>query len=362
MKRGKADCLPFGIDRNIGTDLVDQIVGKVALAIDNGSLVDGAQLPGIRQLAKGLEVSEITVRRAVKELCGRGLLQARTRVGLTVCGVGRRSWRGVVVGVRTSYDSGVYYANVLEGTLSSALTRRGWLFARMEWTDAARGADILGPLKCFSPALVVASFPPPAMLAELERSGVPFVQIWGEKTSAKARLAAKPCADAALAELAGTLASHGVRKVISVYAFLEGIDCGTVLRRAGFSVRPMRIRSLDGYRQPENAQRAALEMFDQLLSKGPLDADAVVFNDDYLAAGALSAFHRHGVRIPEDVRLATLSNYGLGPVHFRPLTRIEIDPIRHGREIAENLLKILDGEDVPQQMKLKLTFKAGESA
>ena len=110
------------------------------------------------------------------------------------------------------------------------------------------------------------------------------------------------------------------------------------------------------------AQRAALETFDRLLSKGPIGVDAVVFNDDYLAAGALSAFDRHGVRMPEDVRLATLSNYGLGPVHFRPLTRIVSDPIRHGREIAENLLKMLDGEDVPQQMKLKLTFKAGESA
>ena len=44
------------------------------------------------------------------------------------------------------------------------------------------------------------------------------------------------------------------------------------------------------------------------------------------------------------------------------MTRIVIDPIRHGREVAENLLKILDGEDVPRQMKLELTFKEGESA
>ena len=364
VKRGKADCLPFGVDRNLGTDLVDQIVGNVSLAIGNGTLANGTQLPGIRQLAKTLDVSEITVRRAVKELCGRGLLQARSRVGLTVCGGGSRSWRGVVVGVRSSHDAGMYYANVLEGALASALMRRGWMFARMEWPDAASKSktDAMGILKCFSPALVVASFPPPAMLAVLERSGIPFAQIWGEKTSAKSRLAAKPCADSALAGLATTLASHGVRKILSVYEFLEGIDCGKALRQAGFSVQPMHIRSLNGYRQPESMQRAALETFDRLLSRGPLGVDAVVFNDDYLAAGALSAFDRHGVRMPEDVRLATLSNYGLGPVHFRPLTRIVIDPIRHGREVAENLLKILDGEDVPRQMKLELTFKEGESA
>ena len=355
--------LPFSVDRNLGVDLVEQIVGGVSLAVGSGTLAHGDTLPGIRRMAKELSVSEIVVRRAVKELCCRGILQARTRVGLTVCG-GRRSWQGIVVGVRSSHDAGMYYANVLEGALASALMRRGWMFARMEWPDGPDKSktDVVGILKCFSPALVVASFPPPAMLSVLERSGIPFAQIWGEKTSAKARLAAKPCADSALAGLAATLAAHGVRKILSAYGFLEGIDCGKALRQAGFSVLPMRIHPLDDYAQPESVQRAALETFDRLLSKGPLNADAVVFNDDFLAAGALSAFDRHGVRMPEDVRLATLSNYGLGPVHFRPLTRIEIDPIRHGREVAKNLLKILDGENVPQQMKLELTFKEGGTA
>ena len=138
------------MDRNLGTELVDQIVGNISLAIGNGTLANGAQLPGIRQLAKALGVSEITVRRAVKELCRRGLLQARTRVGLTVCGGGSRSWRGVVVGLRAAHDSGMYYANVLEGTIASALMRNGWLFAKMEWPDASRGTDILEALKCFA--------------------------------------------------------------------------------------------------------------------------------------------------------------------------------------------------------------------
>ena len=364
VKRGKADCLPFGVDRNLGTDLADQIVGNVSLAIGNGSLENGAQLPGIRRLAKELDVSEITVRRAVKELCGRGLLQARPRVGLTVCG-GGRSWRGVVVGVRSAYDSGMYYANVLEGAISSALMRRGWLFARMEWPDAPGKAatDVMGILKCFSPALVVASFPPPAMVEALGRSGIPHAFVWPPaKTSAKARLLVRVGADVALSKLAATFAAHGVRKVLSVYQHVSGIDFTTALKSAGLSVRSMRVCPLNGYLQPESVQRAALETFDRMLSKGPLGADAVVFNDDFLAAGALSAFDRHGVRMPDDIRLATLSNCGLGPVHFRTLTRLEIDPIRHGNEIAENLLKILDGEAVPRQMEVELTFKKGESA
>ena len=210
--------------------------------------------------------------------------------------------------------------------------------------------------------MVVALFPTQAMMNELERSSVPFVQVWSRKPSRKACLVAKPCADAALAELAATFSAHGVRKVLSVYQTAGGVDCDTALRQAGFSVRTMRIRPPVDYVLPENVQRAALESFDKMLSKGPLAADAVVFNDDYLTAGALTAFDRHGVRIPEDIRLATTSNYGLGPVYFRALTRLEVNPVRHGRGIAENLLKILDGADVPQQMKMEVTFEEGETA
>ena len=36
MKGRRADSLPFGVDRNLGTELVDQIVGNISLAIGNG--------------------------------------------------------------------------------------------------------------------------------------------------------------------------------------------------------------------------------------------------------------------------------------------------------------------------------------
>ena len=356
--------LPFRVDRNLGVDLVEQIVGGVSLAVGSGALAHGATLPGIRRMAKELLVSEIVVRRAVKELCRQGVLQARTRVGLTVCGGGKRSWRGVVAGILPAHDAGMYYANVLEGAISSVLMRNGWLFARMEWPDSSKGTgtDVAGLLKCLSPALVVALFPSPAMLNALDRSGLPFVQVWTKKRSRKARMCIRPCADAALSKLAATFAAHGVRKVLSVCQHVSGIDCTTALKGAGFSVRKLYISPLDGYAQPESVQRAALEAFDRLLSKGPIDADAVVFNDDYLTAGALSAFERHGVRVPEDIRLATTSNRGLGPVHYRILTRIEVDPVRHGQEIAENLLKMLDGKTCTPEMSIETTFEEGETA
>ena len=356
--------LPFGVDRNLGIDLVEQIVGGVSLAVGSGALAHGASLPGIRRLAKELSVSEIVVRRAVKELCRKGVLQARTRVGLTVCGDGRRSWRGVVAGIRPAHDAGMYYANVLESTIASVLMQNGWLFARMEWAEPSggAGADVTGLLKCLSPALVVALFPSPAMLNVLDRSGLPFVQVWTKAKSRKARMAIRPCADTALSKLVSAFAAHGVRKVLSVCQHISGIDCTTALKNAGFLVRKMRISPLEGYLQPESVQRAALETFDSMLSKGPLAADAVVFNDDYLTAGALTAFDRHGVRVPEDIKLATTSNRGLGPVYYRKLTRLEVDPVRHGQEIADTLLKMLDGGEYVPEMYIDATFEKGDTA
>ena len=364
MKHGLSACLPFGVDRKLGTSLVDQIVGGVTLAARNGVLSDGDMLPGIRKLAKILSVSEIAVRRAVKELCCRGVLQARPRVGLTVCAGGKRAWRGVVAGILPAHDAGMYYANVLEGTIASELMKNGWLFARMEWPDTSSGADtdVAGLLKCLAPALVVALFPSPVMLNALDRSGLPFVQVWTKAKSRKARMYIRPCADEALSRLATTFAAHGVRNVLSVCQHVSGIDCTTALKKAGFSVRKMYVEQLDGYAQPESVQRAAFEVFDRLLSKGSIAADAVVFNDDYLTAGALSAFERHGVRVPEDIRLATTSNRGLGPVYFRDLTRIEVDPLRHGQKIADSLLKMLDGKECALELSIVATFEEGETA
>ena len=46
--------------------------------------------------------------------------------------------------------------------------------------------------------------------------------------------------------------------------------------------------------------------------------DVLFFVDDYIASGAMVALLHEGVRIPEDVRVASLYNKGLGPV--APLT------------------------------------------
>ena len=69
--------------------------------------------------------------------------------------------------------------------------------------------------------------------------------------------------------------------------------------------------------------------------------DVLLFRDDYVARGALSALLSAGVRIPEEVRVVTLSNRGNCPVFPKTLARIEIDPVRCGIVNAEHVLSAL---------------------
>ncbi len=69
--------------------------------------------------------------------------------------------------------------------------------------------------------------------------------------------------------------------------------------------------------------------------------------DDYLMRGALTAILEAGLRIPDDIRLATWANRGLGPMFSRPFSRMEMDPVEAGRIVADALLAYLRGGAFP---------------
>ena len=110
----------------------------------------------------------------------------------------------------------------------------------------------------------------------------------------------------------------------------------------------------------ECIQRAGLQTFEKMLANGGVKEDAVVCNDDYLAAGMLSAIDRKGVAMPQGIRFATLANKGLGPVHAQDLTRIEYDPAQSGVRIGEAVSTYLDtGKVTP--CSIAIAFKRGET-
>ena len=362
MGREKDFTPPFAVMRQIGTSMEDQLVSGFARAIQGGEYADGARLPGVRNLAVAFGVSEITIRNAVKRLCREGLLAARPRVGLTVCASGGRSWRGSVLGIKAG-PPGMYFTGVLENGMSSVLRRNGWIYTSVEVSPQMKEADAATiDMMLDSSIKIVVLFKASSQLAAyVARSGVPFVEVRAHGNSKEAVFSVGDDLTGALSELARAMLSAGVKTVLSVYQHpaVRNAFAGE-LERAGMKIRRLFVRPLGGRNVQECVQRAGLQMFDKMISKDGIKEDAVVCSDDYLAAGILSAFDWHGVRMPKDIRFATLSNKGLGPVHMQDLTRVEYDAERSGVRIGEAVSTYLEtGKATP--CSISIAFKRGET-
>jgi len=362
VKRGKDFKAPFAVLRQIGTSMEDQLVSGFTCVIRSGMYANGTSLPGVRKLAVAFGVSEITIRNAVKRLCRDGLIAARPRVGLTVCAPGSRSWRGSVLGIKAG-PPGMYFASVLENSMASVLRRNGWLYTSVEVSPQMDDADVttLNMMMDASVRFVVLLAASPQVVAYVSKLGIPFIGARSEKVSGETAFAIGSDLSGALSELAQAMRSAGVRNVLSVYQHPSVRNSfADRLENEGMKVRRMFVRPVGGRNVQECIQRAGLQAFNRILSNGGVKEDAVVCNDDYLAAGILSAFDWHGVRMPQDIRFATLSNKGLGPVHMQDLTRIEHDPAQSGARIGEAVLVYLEtGKAKP--CSIAVMFKRGET-
>jgi GntR family transcriptional regulator len=65
--------------------IYEQIVNQIKLAIINKEIKQGEALPSIRGLAKDLQISVITTKRAYEELEQQGLIYSVTGKGFYVC-------------------------------------------------------------------------------------------------------------------------------------------------------------------------------------------------------------------------------------------------------------------------------------
>ncbi|MBQ3809323.1 MAG: substrate-binding domain-containing protein, partial [Kiritimatiellae bacterium] len=128
------------------------------------------------------------------------------------------------------------------------------------------------------------------------------------------------------------------------------------------AVRRLAFPAPPGPGRIEAIQRLALEGFASRLASGwrPGD-DVLLFTDDFLASGALTALSAAGLRAPEDFRAASFANAGFGPVYPRPLTRLEMDPRAHGAAAAGLLLGFLSGRPIPPDAAIRSSYRRGET-
>ena len=75
---------PFRLDASSGVPFYRQIIDQVLLAVADGRLKSGAQLPTVRQLAVDLSINLNTVGKAYREMEIRGIVETQQGTGTFV--------------------------------------------------------------------------------------------------------------------------------------------------------------------------------------------------------------------------------------------------------------------------------------
>lgn len=347
--------LPFSVDRKSPHPLVDQVVMGVKRAVDFGRFKVGDTIPGTRDLAEMLGVSRIVTRQAVRRLADNGYLNPRPGVGCVVLNRGVKLWKGSVLFVMHG-SKGYYYMNAFADELTMILAKEGWRLIRVLTKNSdcslldleiSHGADF---------ALVM--FENETAVRRLRRAGIPFASVGVPVDGCVFHVHYRR--EAALEAAIGKLKSAGVRTAWQVGFEPQPVEL-SVLRRAGFACREFVVgrKPQCGFR---DATSAAYAWFSAVFDKGnPKIPDFIYFTDDSVCQGAVLAFLRSGVRIPDDVKVLSWSNNGRTPYACDPIGYALISTLDNAVSVAGNLLAFLANARFSPVVELPTSLVPGSS-
>lgn len=357
----------FYLDRSRRGDLACQVAAGLRTAISTGFYQTGEIIPPVRDLAEILEVSKGIAEQAVAKLREEGLISPRPAVGSVVCAPDRPLWKGQVLIVVP--PAGNIFNNSLSAVIRDEFTSNGYLAQTVTVPRGANGKFDFSLLELMlrqQNDLVVQLHDKRAIARWLSDHGVPFVR-W---TSDAVRRLPHGCKgvvrwslDSANAAFATHCRELGLKKVTIVAAW-DSDSVVKALHEENISTTLWSVATPPGASGTVVAQ-CALEFM-----KAKLDElrdepfpEILFVDDDYIASGALIAMLWAGVRIPEDVRVATFatSSCGSGLVFPMTLTRMEVDPIACGRTIAGTVLTYLRTGRFPSGVTIGPRYIKGET-
>lgn len=352
----------FSLDRSRRGDLARQVSAGLRMAIRTGFYRRGEILPPVRDLAEIFEISKGVAEQAVAMLREEGLISPRPAVGSVVLG-GGKLWRGNVLFVSRTCGY-TYYDDVFTATLRARLVKAGWVFTQTAVPKGADGDIDVSELDLHltgQVTLAVVMFNSPEVVRLLSRAGVPFVSLGVEKSCRR-----KGCVgyvrydrSKAVAGLVAAVREVGVKTALQV-GWEDFDDVGAALKSAGVRTRGWNVRIPPGAAMPSAVSFAVRDAFLRRLDSFKMP-DLLYFSDDYACAGALAALTLGGVRIPEDVRVVTWSNFGNEPVYGKNLTRMEMNPSDDAEKFAAALLSRLEGRAGGFSLVLGPNFIKGDT-
>jgi LacI family gluconate utilization system Gnt-I transcriptional repressor len=199
----------------------------------------------------------------------------------------------------------------------------------------------------------------------LKRAGVPVVESW-EWTEKPIDLLVGFSNRAAIRVVVEHLVARGRRRLVFSGVMRRG-DPRAIQRREGF------VEAVTAHFPAEKPRLALIDAAPLAIRTGAdalqlarstyPDLDAVVFSSDLLAAGALLACGRQGIRVPDDLAITGFGDFEIASELSPALTTIAVPTRRIGSEAGRLLLQSMRGEaiDVPK-LDLGFELKARESS
>ena len=363
--------LPFRVDRNLRTNLVDQVVDGFHQAIRSGIYRPGDTLPTIRALAPALGVSVRVTAAAVKALTAEGLVAPRPRLGSVVLPRNATLWNGTVVLILL--DGYGYSLTEMSGRIRQTLVGAGYLCMQAVVPGKVCGVRKLGRYDVSSLEFMfsrhvdfaVLMFDCKAAVNLLRRYGVPYVSVGFWDCPPAGSVGHVPFDyDAAMSDLTEACRAAGVRTAVQICKGEGEHSAVAALSAAGVSVlkKVVSLRQVERQGRLWDLQQATFDLFKSWTAEPMFSwPDLMYITDDYLASAALLALEHLRVEIPRQVRVVVLSNKGYGPVAWNSLARVENDPRSYGEAIASGVLSFLSGEGFTTGLRLKARYVPGDS-
>lgn len=332
---------------------------------------NGHKLPTEAELAKRFGVSRQTVRRAIRLLTEEGMVEARQGSGTFATGRAQ-SADAKQVAVISSFLDDYIFPTVLHDAQSVFAGHGYSILVFATENQVSREREILQNLleQPVSGILVEGSktaLPSPNgdLYQRLRRAGVPMVFLHG----AYSELSGIPCISddnyGGGYKLARYLIDKGHRHIGGIFKSDDAqgpqryYGCVSAIRDQGL---PISDRSFCWYDTTDRAQMMDPQesrMLRHFLTERLRDVTAVVCYNDEVAFVLIRELLAMGRRVPEDMAVVSFDNsyYSqIGPVHITSLWHRQS---RMGRVAAEELIRILQGQ---QGMSRSLDWELMERA
>jgi len=314
-----------------------------------GRIKGGEKIPTIQKISETTGLSFGMARRMVERLAREGYVYSRPHTGTIVLPREGNILRGRILFALPDVDACRYHADQVMDVLRHKLSAANYALSVCTFSlDESADLSYLKSELLRAPDMVIAARATPKVQKCLAESGISHFFVYGDKPLDEKRPWVRFFDETALSHFAEHCEKAGVKHVVQVrFEENETRDAQHALEEKGISCSWMTIsRGEEGRRRFDGVVQCAYDTFAAM----PRERipDLLLFWNSFLTQGAVTAFLARGIRLPEDVKVVTLSNTGVGPVYTVPFTRFEVDPVDAGKKIADFAIAILLKGRIPR--------------